>query len=209
MRNMTKEEKAQEINQKLKELYPEAKIELNYSSPLELLVAVVLSAQATDKQVNIVTSDLFKKYKSIEDYVNTPLEEFEKDINHIGLYKGKAKNIKATTQIIHEKYNDKIPDTMEDLISLPGVGRKTANIILGNAYGKIVGIAVDTHVTRLSQLFGFTIKKDPVKIEKDLMQLIPQKDWLEFSKRLILYGRYQCTARCKHTDCALKEFIAS
>jgi len=200
-------EKAQELAKELEKLYPDAQIELSYSTPFELVVAVILSAQTTDKQVNVVTVDLFKKYRSVKDYATVSLIEFEKDINRIGLYRGKAKNILSLAKIIHEKYNDTIPDTMEELVALPGIGRKTANIILANIYGKIEGIAVDTHVTRLSQLLGLTSHKDPVKIERDLMELLPKDEWFNFSKRLILYGRYVCTARCKHTDCPLRKFI--
>lgn len=204
---MTTKQKAGEIAKELAKLYPNAQIELNFKAPLELVVAVILSAQSTDKQVNIITEKLFKQYKTVDDYVHTPLEKFQDDIRNIGLYKGKAKNIKALMQILKEKYNGEIPKTMNELIALPGIGRKTANIILGNVFNIIEGIAVDTHVTRLSQLFGLTLQKDPVKIERDLMELLPQSEWFAFSKRLILYGRYICTAHCKHEDCALRKYI--
>lgn len=204
---MDKKKKIQDIVRELKKLYPHAQTELVYKTPLDLVVAVILSAQTTDKQVNKVTEVLFQKYKTIDDYVKTPLEQFQNDIKTIGLYKGKAKNIKALTSIIKEKYNGKIPDTMEKLTALPGIGRKTANIILSTIYGKNEGIAVDTHVTRMSQLFGLTNQKDAVKIEKDLMELLPKEEWSDFSHRMILYGRYYCSARCKHTDCPLHEFI--
>lgn len=170
-------------------------------------MAVVLSAQTTDKQVNIVTSDLFKKYRTLNDYLRTPLSEFEQNIKRIGLYKGKAKNIKAALEIIDKKYGGKLPDTMEELIELPGVGRKTANVLLFNIYDKQEGIAVDTHVRRLSKLFGLSNQTEPNKIEKDLMEIVPKNEWGEFTYRMIDYGRTYCPARCKHTDCPLRDFI--
>jgi endonuclease-3 len=205
---VTKQEKAQKINSALKKLYPKSKIELNFNNPIELLVSVVLSAQATDKQVNIITIDLFKKYKKLDDYLNTPLSEFENDIRKIGLYRGKAKNILASLNEINKNYAGKVPDNMKELIALPGIGRKTANILLFNIYGKNEGIAVDTHVKRLSNKFGLTKQGNPDKIEKDLMELIPQKNWGQFSSRLVLYGRYTCKASCKHTDCPLRSYIS-
>jgi endonuclease III len=206
---MTKEEKAKEIIKKLKELFPDTKIALNYSNPVELLVAVVLSAQTTDKQVNIVTEDLFKKYKSIDDYLNTPIEEFQNDVKRIGLYKRKAKNIKAALETIKKEYGGEIPDSMEKLVALPGVGRKTANILISLIYNKNEGIAVDTHVKRLSKLFGLTEQTDPDKIEKDLMAIVPQEEWRDFTLRIIDYGRAYCPANCKHTNCPLKGFISN
>jgi endonuclease III len=205
---MSREEKALEINKELKKLFPDPQIALNYKTPIELLVAVVLSAQTTDKQVNVVTEDLFIKYKTLDDYLNTPLEEFQNDVKRIGLYKGKAKNIKSALETINNEYKGKIPDQMNELIELPGIGRKTANILLSIVYNKNEGIAVDTHVKRLSNLFGLTKQSDPNKIEKDLMEIIPQKDWRIFSLALILYGRTYCPANCKHTNCPLKEFIS-
>ncbi len=205
---MTKEEKVKLIVSDLKKLFPTTKIALNYTTPWELYVAVVLSAQNTDKQVNIVTPALFKKYKKIEDYALAPIEEFEKDINKIGLFRGKARNIKATADILLKEHEGKLPDNMEELVKLPGVGRKTANVLLGNIYGKTEGIAVDTHVKRLSLLFGLTINTDPNKIERDLMSILPKEEWYEFTYRMIDYGRAYCTARCKHTTCPLRKFIA-
>ncbi len=204
---MTRQQKIKEIISRLKKLFPDSKIALKYSSPWELFVAVVLSAQTTDKQVNVVTGDLFLKYKSLEDYINTPLEEFQNDIKRIGLYKNKGKNIKLSAEIVYKKYDGKLPDSMENLIKLPGVGRKTANVLLGNIYGKSEGIAVDTHVRRLSRLFGLSKHLDPDKIEKDLMEITPKKDWFLLTYLLIDYGRKYCTARCKHVDCPLKEYI--
>lgn len=200
--------RAKKIISELKKLFPKTKIALNYSSPIELFISVVLSAQTTDKQVNIVTADLFKKYRTLEDYLNTPLTEFEQDIKRIGLYKGKAKNIKATLEIISKQYGGKIPDSMQKLVELPGVGRKTANVLLNDIYNKQEGIAVDTHVKRLSRLFGLSNQTDPNKIEKDLMEIVLKNEWGNFTYRMIDYGRAYCKANCKHTDCPLRSFIS-
>ena len=205
---MNKKKKAEEIIIELKKLFPHTGIALNYSSPIELLVAVILSAQATDKQVNVVTEDLFKKYKSILDYINVPQAEFENDIKRIGLYKSKAKNIKKALEVIHSDYADKIPNNMAELINLPGIGRKTANVLLYILYGKTEGIAVDTHVRRLAQVFGLSNSNNPDKIEKDLMGIVPKKEWGEITYLLIDYGRKYCKASCKHTDCPLRNFIS-
>lgn len=204
---MTKEEKVKEIINELRKLFPDPKIALNYSNPIELLIAVALSAQTTDKQVNVVTADLFKKYKSLNDYLQVSLEEFQNDIKRIGLYNAKGKNIKAALEIISKEYDGKIPDSMEELIKLPGVGRKTANVLLNLIYDKQEGIAVDTHVKRLSQLFGLSNQTDPDKIEKDLMQIVPKEDWKDFTYLVIDYGRTYCPASCKHLDCPLRGFI--
>lgn len=201
---MNKQEKTEKIIKELKKLFPNVKIALNYNTPLELLIAVILSAQAQDKQVNVITSDLFKKYKNIKDYKNASLSEFEQDVKRIGLYRAKAKNIKATVEIIDKEYNGKVPDSMEDLLKLPGVGRKTANVVLYCIYSKTEGIAIDTHVRRLSQLFGLSNTDDVVKIERDLMEIVPRKDWGEITYLLADYGRKYCTAFCKHTSCPLK-----
>lgn len=184
-----REKRAFFINSQLKKFFPRAKIVLNYSNNWELLVAVILSAQCTDKKVNEVTAKLFKKYKTLDEYVTVNQSEFEQDIYSTGFYRNKAKNILASAKIVKHKFHDKVPNTMEDLLTLPGVARKTANIILGNAYGIVEGIAVDTHVRRLSQKFDLTSEKDPVKIEKDLMALLPKSEWFEFTYRLIEYGR--------------------
>src|SRR3989344_3783571 len=171
---MEDKKKTVEILKVLKKLFPNPKTILNYKTPFELLVAVILSARNTDKKVNEVTEILFKKYGNIEDYANADIKDLEKDLDKLGLFRQKAKFIKETAKIIDEKYKGKIPKTMSELLSLPGVGRKTANIILGNLYNIIEGIAVDTHVTRLSRLFGLTNNKDPNKIEQDLMLLLPK-----------------------------------
>lgn len=204
---MTKKQKAEEIVKELKKLFPNVKIALNYSTPLELLIAVIMSAQSQDKQVNVITADLFRKYKNIKDYVKVPLPEFENDIKRIGLYRAKAKNIKATVEMIDKQYDGKVPENMEDLLKLPGVGRKTANVVLYCIYGKTEGIAIDTHARRLSKLFGLTKTDEVVQIEKDLMKILPKKDWGEITYLFAEYGRQYCTAFCKHANCPLKEFI--
>jgi endonuclease-3 len=194
----------------LKEEYPEAKPSLNYSNPLELLVATVLSAQSTDVQINKVTEKLFEKYRTAEDYASADLRELENDLYSTGFYKTKAKNIKTAAQIIVEKYNGEVPKTMEELISLPGVGRKTANIVLARAFGIIEGIAVDTHVKRVSRRLGLTKNHDPEKIEKDLLSLARKKDLDSISMTLIYHGRKICQARKpKCTSCVVNKLCPS
>lgn len=205
---MDNKKKAEEIVKKLRELFPNPKTPLNHSNPWELYVAVALSAQQTDVGVNKVTETLFKKYKKLDDYVKATFEEFDSDIKSINFHKGKTKAILEAAKIVREKYGGNLPQTMEELIALPFIGRKTANVILQESFGISVGIVVDTHVRRLSNLFGLSSQKDPVKIEKDLMDLIPQKDWQEFGLGMIYYGRTYCKASCKHTDCPLKAYIA-
>lgn len=193
----------------LEEEYPEAKIALEFKNPLELLIATILSAQCTDKRVNIVTKDLFRKYKTAGDYADADLGELEEYVKSTGFYKNKAKNIRDTCRILVERFNARVPDSMEEMLSLPGVARKTANIVLGN-YGIVEGIAVDTHVRRLSILLGLTKEKDPVKIERDLMGIIPKKHWISFSHMLIQHGRRVCVARrprCK--ECVLNKLCPS
>lgn len=194
-----RKKRAAQMMKALTKLFPNAKIALTYSNPWELLVAVELSAQCTDKMVNTITPVLFKKYKKLSDYVNANPREFEKDILKSGFYKNKTKNILASACEVKEKWGGKIPQTMEDILTLPGVARKTANVILGNAYGVVDGIAVDTHVKRFAQKFDLSDFKDPVRIEKDLMEILPKGEWLNFTYRIIEYGRAICTAR-KH-DC--------
>ncbi|HWQ44263.1 MAG TPA: endonuclease III [Methanosarcina barkeri] len=194
----------------LKEEYPDAKPSLNYSNPLELLVATVLSAQSTDVQINRVTEKLFHKYRTAEDYANADLRELEIDVYSTGFYKNKAKNIKAVAQLIVEKYNGKVPDTMEELVSLPGVGRKTANIVLARAFGIIEGIAVDTHVKRVSSRLGFTKNSDPDKIEQDLISLARKQDLDSISMTLIYHGRKVCQARKpKCSSCVVNQLCPS
>ncbi len=179
----------------LRRLYPDAKCSLNFTNPLELLVATQLSAQCTDERVNLVTLDLFKKYRSVEDYATISQEELEKDIKSTGFYRNKAKNLRGAAQRLLTSYGGEVPRTMEELLTLPGVARKTANVVLGNAYGIIVGFVVDTHIGRLARRFGWTTSEDPVKVEQDLMRIIPQQDWLDLSHMLIYHGRAICTAR--------------
>ena len=202
--------KAKEIMSLLAREYPHPRTELDYSNPLELLVATILSAQSTDKTINIVTKVLFKKYKTPKDYAAANLLTFEQEIRSSGFYHNKAKNIIATAQILVEKYDSKVPNTMDDLLTLPGVARKTANIVLANAYGIASGIAVDTHVKRLSFRLGLTKETDPVKIEKDLMAVIPKEYWVTTNQRMVLLGRYVCTARKPNCDkCVLNKVCPS
>lgn len=190
-----RKKRAKKILKKLKELFPDATMVLKYSNNWELLVAVVLSAQCTDKMVNKVTEKLFKKYKTLDEYVAANLREFEQDIRSTGYYRAKARNILAAAKVVKEKFNGKIPKTIEELITIPGVGRKTANVVLGNAYGIYEGIAVDTHVKRFATRFDLTDSTDPKRIEKDLIELLPQKDWFYFTYLAIEYGRNIAPAR--------------
>ena len=190
----------------LKQAYPDAHCELNHASPLELLIATILSAQCTDKRVNIVTADLFKKYRSAADYARAPLPELEQAIKTTGFYHNKAKSIKACCQSLVEKHAGQVPRTMEELTQLGGVGRKTANVVLGTAYSINVGIVVDTHVGRLSQRLDLTRQKAPEKIEQELMDLVPQDHWTLFSHQLIWHGRRRCYAR--QPDCPACEIKA-
>jgi endonuclease III len=183
----------------LQAAYPNARCELNFSNPLELLIATILSAQCTDRQVNIVTEALFKKYRSAHNYADAELPEFEGDIRRIGLYRNKAKNINAACQVLVEKHGGEVPQTMEDLIELGGVGRKTANVVLGNAFGINVGVVVDTHVARLSRRLVLSAHTAPEKIETDLQRLVPPENWTNFSHLLIWHGRRRCYAR--NPDC--------
>ena len=184
-----------EIITLLKKKYPEVKIALRHSDPFELLIATILSAQCTDRQVNKVTQTLFKKYRTPQDYIDASQEVLEKDIYSTGFYRNKAKNIKELSAILVRDFDSKVPDTMEALLTLPGVARKTANIVLSGAFKKMEGIAVDTHVKRLSGRLGLTGHTDPGKIERDLMKIVPQEDWDLFSLLLINHGRKICFAR--------------
>ncbi len=180
----------------LKKTYPEARCSLNYSNPLELIVATILSAQCTDERVNIVTRELFRKYKTAEDYARAPQEELEKDIQSTGFYRNKARSIRAMAQSLIDHHGGRVPSTMEELTKLAGVGRKTANVVLGNAFGINAGVTVDTHVTRLANRLDLTDHaSDAVKIEHDLMQIVPQEEWTLWSHLLIHHGRAICTAR--------------
>lgn len=190
----------------LKRTYPDAHCELNFSNPLELLVATILSAQCTDKQVNLVTETLFQKYRSAADFANAGLAQIEQDIRRIGLYRNKAKNIQACGRALVERHGGEVPRTMDELTALAGVGRKTANVVLGNAFGINVGVVVDTHVARLSARLDLTRETTPEKIEQALMKLVPRDDWAMLSHWLIWHGRRRCAAR--KPDCARCEIRA-
>jgi len=183
----------------LKKEFPSIKCALDFKNPFELLTAVILSAQCTDARVNIITQNLFKKYRTIQDYANVSQKELEKDIHSAGFYRNKAKNIINSAKMILKDFGGKVPDTMEELLLLPGVARKTANVVLGTAFNKSEGIAVDTHVIRISNLLELTKNSDPVKIEQDLMKIVPQKDWTEVSFLIQTLGRRICKAR--NPDC--------
>ncbi len=188
----------------LKKTYPDAKIALNFSNNLELLIATILSAQCTDVRVNIITKDLFKKYKSIADWAKAPIEKIEKDIKSAGFYHNKTISIKGSCEAIIEKFSGQVPDTMEKLVTLPGVGRKTANVVLGNGFGR-PAIACDTHVIRLSRRLALSVNSDAVKLEFDLAEIVHRKDWTMFSHLLIFHGRNICKARkpnCKNCPIA-------
>lgn len=207
---MEPEERVKAIIRLLKEEYPEIKTVLHFSDPMQLLVATILSAQCTDARVNTVTAGLFKKYKTAEDYATAEPNIFEQEIRSTGFYRNKTRNIIGSAGMIVEKYGGRVPDSMEDLVQLPGVARKTANIVLANAYGKIEGIAVDTHVKRLSRLLGLTTHTSPVKIERDLMKITPREDWSNLSHLLIFHGRAVCIARRpRHDSCVLNWFCPS
>jgi endonuclease-3 len=192
-----KERKARilKLDKALKKLFPNAEIELNFSNPLELLVAVQLSAQCTDKMVNKITEKLFKKYKTLNDYIRAKPWKFEQDIFASGFYRNKTKNILAAAKMIKKEFGGEVPKTIGEMLRLPGVARKTATVVLAEAHGVVAGITVDTHVIRFVQRFDLSDHKNPVKIEKDLMQLLPKKEWGHFTHRVIHYGRYLAPAR--------------
>lgn len=203
---MRKDEKVKEIIVRLSRVYPHPRTALIHSNPLELLIATILSAQATDKLVNTVTPLLFQKYKRALDFANVDIKELDKDLARVNFHFNKARNIQAACRIIAEKYNGQVPETMEELDALPGVARKTANVVLGNAFHKAEGIVVDTHVMRLSRKLGLSEEKDPVKIEQDLMKIVPKDKWIDFSHLLINFGREYCPARPHKCDgCPLGE----
>ncbi|MBM3838157.1 MAG: endonuclease III [Verrucomicrobia bacterium] len=187
--------RAQKIISALHQTYPDAHCELNYSNPLELLIATILSAQCTDKQVNIVTAELFRKYRSASDFAKADLSELQKAIQRLGFFRNKAKSIKACCQKLIERHGGEVPRTMDELTRLDGVGRKTANVVLGNAFSVDVGVVVDTHVARLSNRLGLAKQKTPEKIEPALMKLVPNDQWTMFSHWLIWHGRRRCSAR--------------
>src|SRR3981081_3812639 len=198
---MTARERAKQLVRALPQVYTDTHTQLNFSNPLELLIATILSAQCTDKRVNLVTPALFKKYRTAADYAKAPPAELEKAIQSPGFFRSKTKSIRGATATIAKQFGGRVPDSMEELRALPGVGRKTANVVLGNAFHKDEGIVVDTHVIRLSQRLGLTKQSDPEKIERDLMKLVPREHWTNWSHWLILHGRRRCFARkpaCTH-----------
>lgn len=190
-----RKKRAGQIVRLLKKEYPEARCSLNYSNPLELLVATILSAQCTDERVNLVTAELFRKYRTAEDYAAAPAAELERDIRSTGFFRNKAKSIQGACRLIVERHGGSVPRSMEELLELPGVARKTANVVLGNAYGVASGVVVDTHVARLSERLGLSNEKTPEKIERDLAALISKSDWILFPHLLIAHGRKVCKAR--------------
>lgn len=203
-------QRTEKIINLLQKEYPNAKTALNYTNPLEILLATILSAQTTDVTVNIVTKTLFKKYHNAEDYAKADIKELEQDIHSTGFYHNKAKNLQKCCQLLIEKFHSEVPKTMDELLELPGVARKTANIVLFNAYGITAGIAVDTHVTRLSQRLGLTEQKDQNKIEKDLMQITPKEKWMPLTDLLIFHGRQICMARKPKCElCVLNKICPS
>ncbi|HEY6121549.1 MAG TPA: endonuclease III, partial [Pyrinomonadaceae bacterium] len=198
-------DRAKKIIRLLKGEYPDAKCSLNHTSAFELLIATILSAQCTDERVNIVTADLFRKYRKPEDYLAVSPKELEKDIRTTGFFRNKTKSIQGTSKVLAEMYGGEVPDTMDELLELPGVARKTANVVLGNAFDVKSGIVVDTHVTRLSRRLGLTVEKQAEKIERDLIPLVPKRDWVIFSHLLISHGRKVCRARNPACDACVIE----
>ena len=202
--------RTKKIIQALKRAYPDARCSLNHSNAFELLVATILSAQCTDERVNIVTENLFRKYRRPEDYLKVPDTELQNDIRTTGFFRNKTKSIQGTAKVLTEQYAGRVPETIDQLLELPGVARKTANVVLGNAFGIASGIVVDTHVTRLSRRLALTVEKDPVKIENDLVEIVPRKDWVIFSHLLIYHGRKICKARnplC--AECVIEKYCPS
>ncbi len=198
---------AAKVLRRLKADYPEAPCALVYRTPFQLLVATILSAQCTDARVNLVTKDLFRKYRKPADFASAPIRELEKAVQSTGFYRNKAKNIKACSQGLLERHGGKVPKDIDALVNLAGVGRKTANVVLGTAFGLATGVVVDTHVGRLSRRLGLTRQKDAVKVEQDLTRVLPKKEWIEFSHRMIYHGRSICSARRPVCDeCSMKKF---
>ena len=202
--------RVREIIRRLKRAYPDAKCSLNHTNAFELLIATILSAQCTDDRVNIVTSDLFRKFRKPEDYLRVSPRELEKDIQSTGFFRNKTKSIQGSSKMLIEKFRGQVPHTMDELLKLPGVARKTANVVLGNAFEIKSGVVVDTHVTRLSHRLGLTKEKDPRKIELDLIEIVPRNDWVIFSHLMIAHGRNTCRARsplCE--ECVVEKFCPS
>ncbi len=207
---MTRADRARELLARLPKIYPDAHCELVHANPLELLVATILSAQCTDKRVNLTTPALFQRCRTAADYAAIPQDELEALIRPTGFYRNKAKNLRAMGQALVERHGGKVPSTLEELAALPGAGRKTANVVLGNAFSKNEGVVVDTHVGRLSQRLGLTKFSDPVRIERDLMKLFPRESWTDFSHWLIFHGRRRCAARKPDCpNCELRDICPS
>src|SRR5256714_6465844 len=205
-----KKKNVRQIIRLLKKEHPDARCSLDHTSPLELLVATILSAQCTDERVNLVTADLFRKYRTWEDDASAPAAELERDIHSTGFFRNKAKAIQGACRMIGERYGGRVPDSMEELLELPGVARKTANVVLGNAFGIASGVVVDTHVARLSERLDLSEEKSAEKIERDLLGLVPEPDWINFSHLLIAHGRAVCKARTPLCgECALARLCPS
>ena len=203
-------DKTKQVLSLLKKQYPKPECALKHKNPLELLIATIISAQCTDERVNKVTAKLFEKYKKLKDYTNADIREFEKDVYSTGFYRNKAKNIIAACKIIYERYKGRVPDDFNKLLELPGVARKTANCVMGNAFNVPSGVVVDTHVSRISQRLGLTKNTEPVKIEQDLIKLLPKNEWIMFSHRLIWHGRKVCDARRPKCEiCTLNKLCKS
>lgn len=203
-------ERVRQVIRLLKRAYPDAKCSLNHSNAFELLIATILSAQCTDERVNIVTADLFRKYRKPEDYLKVAPAELQEDIRSTGFFRNKARSIQGAAKVLSEEYSGRVPETMDELLELPGVARKTANVVLGNAFGVKAGVVVDTHVSRLSRRLGFTKEKQAEKIELDLIQIVPKRDWVIFPHLLIYHGRRICKARnplC--ADCLIEKHCPS
>lgn len=210
MANKEEKERTRKIIALLKKAYPDAKCSLNHSNPLELLIATILSAQCTDERVNIVTAELFRKYRSCADYLKVPASELQNDVRTTGFFRNKTKSIQGACKVLDEQYACRVPETMEQLLKLPGVARKTANVVLGNAFGIASGVVVDTHVSRLSQRLGLTTNKSPEKIERDLADLVPKRDWIVWPHLLIYHGRQICKARKPLCEkCVIEKFCPS
>jgi endonuclease-3 len=200
-------EQAKRVVRALRADYSDAQCALTHRTPLELLIATILSAQCTDERVNIVTKDLFRTYRTAADFAAAPLPDLEKAIQSTGFFRNKARNIKAACQELSDRYGGQVPQDLDALVALPGIGRKTANVVLGTAFGLPTGVVVDTHVTRISRRLGLTEQKDAVKIERDLMELLPKKEWINYSHRMIHHGRRICQARKPKCDeCSMQGF---
>jgi len=210
MTAQSEKQRTKRIIAQLRKAYPDAKCSLNHSNPLELLIATILSAQCTDERVNIVTADLFRKYRSCADYMKAPTSELQNDIRTTGFFRNKTKSIQGACKMLSEEFNDQVPQSIDELLKLPGVARKTANVVLGNAFGIASGIVVDTHVSRLSKRLGLTNNRQPEKIERDLVAIVPKSDWIDFSHLLIYHGRKICRARkplCE--SCVVEKYCPS